>query len=271
MSAAWAVVTVELRRFLRDRSNIFFTFIFPFMLVVVIGAQFGGGASNGRVILTDDSSALGQRIAAELTERELTVEVSSADDARETLARGRADVGVLIDADDAAAFDAGEQMQLDLIPAASSSASAVAQLVQTSVDELDREQAGVAALVAAGVDQDDAAAAWQDAEERVPPADLVVVDVDEVSQAFAGVTGFDVGASSQALLFVFLTALAGSATLIDGRRHRVIARTLAAPVSVVSVVAGQALGRWVIALFQGVYVMVGTTLLFGVSWGNVWL
>ena len=271
MSAAWAVATVELRRFLRDRSNIFFTFIFPFMLVVVIGAQFGGGASNGRVVLTDDSSDLGQRIAAELTERELTVEVSSADDARETLARGRADVGVLIDADDAAAFDAGEPVQLDLVPAASSSASAVVQLVQAGVDELDREQVGVAALVAAGADQEDAVAAWQGAEEQVPPADLEVVDVDEVSQAFAGVTGFDVGASSQALLFVFLTALAGSATLIDARRHRVIARTLAAPVSVVSVVAGQALGRWVIALFQGVYVMAGTTLLFGVSWGNVWL
>ena len=271
MSAAWAVATVELRRFVRDRSNIFFTFIFPFMLVVVIGAQFGGGGDNGRVVLTDDSSALGQRIAAELTERDLTVQVSSADDARESLARGRADVGLLVDGEDAAAFDAGEPVQLDMLQASSSNAAGVAQLVQAGVDELDREQAGVAALIAAGVGDQDAAAAWRDAEEQVPPADLDVVDVDDVSQAFAGVTGFDVGASSQALLFVFLTALAGSATLIDARRHRVIARTLAAPVSVVSVVAGQALGRWVIALFQGVYVMAGTSLLFGVSWGNIWL
>lgn len=271
MRAAWAVTVVELRRFLRDRSNIFFTFIFPFMLVVVIGAQFGGGASNGRVVLTDETSALGKRIAAELTARELTVEVDPAAQARETLARGRADAGVLIEAEDAAAFEAGEPVQLDLVLASTSGSSAVAQLVRSAVAEIDREQAGVAALEQVGVGSGTAQDAWRDAEEQVPPADVQVVDTDEVSQAFAGVTGFDVGASSQVLLFVFLTALAGSATLIDARRHRVIARTLAAPVSTAAVVGGQALGRWVIAFFQGVYVMAGTALLFGVSWGNVGL
>lgn len=271
MRAAWAVTVVELRRFLRDRSNIFFTFIFPFMLVVVIGAQFGGGASNGRVVLTDETSALGQRIAAELTARELTVEVDPAAQARETLARGRADAGVLIEAEDAAAFEAGEPVQLDLVLASTSGSSAVAQLVRSAVAEIDREQAGVAALEQVGVGSGTAQDAWRDAEEQVPSADVQVVDTDEVSQAFAGVTGFDVGASSQVLLFVFLTALAGSATLIDARRHRVIARTLAAPVSTAAVVGGQALGRWVIAFFQGVYVMAGTALLFGVSWGNVGL
>src|SRR5699024_10156937 len=51
VSAAWAVTVVELRRFLRDRSNFFFTFVFPLMLVVVIGAQFGGGTSGGQVVL----------------------------------------------------------------------------------------------------------------------------------------------------------------------------------------------------------------------------
>lgn len=271
MRAAWAVTVVELRRFLRDRSNIFFTFIFPFMLVVVIGAQFGGGASNGRVVLTDETSALGKRIAAELTARELTVEVDPAAQARETLARGRADAGVLIEAEDAAAFEAGEPVQLDLVLASTSGSSAVALLVRSAVAEIDREQAGVAALEQVGVGSGTAQDAWRDAEEQVPPADVQVVDTDEVSQAFAGVTGFDVGASSQVLLFVFLTALAGSATLIDARRHRVIARTLAAPVSTAPVVGGQALGRWVIAFFQGVYVMAGTALLFGVSWGNVGL
>ncbi|HLS65234.1 MAG TPA: ABC transporter permease [Ruania sp.] len=271
MSAAWAVTVVELRRFLRDRSNIFFTFIFPLLLVVVIGAQFGGGTDSGRVVLTDDSSALGQRIATELDARDVTIEVAAAGQARETLARGRADAGVLIDDADAAAFDAGDPVHLDLVLASTSSSSAVAQLVQSAVAEVDREQAGVTALQQSGVDPGAAQDAWRDAEEQVPSAGVEVVDVNDVSQAFAGVTGFDVGASSQVLLFVFLTALAGSATLIDARRHRVIARTLAAPVSAGSVVAGQALGRWAIAFFQGVYVMVGTSLLFGVTWGNVGL
>src|SRR5699024_6291436 len=271
VSAAWAVTVVELRRFLRDRSNIFFTFIFPLLLVVVIGAQFGGGTDSGRVVLTDDSSALGQRIATELDARDVTIEVAAAGQARETLARGRADAGVLIDDADAAAFDAGDPVHLDLVLASTSSSSAVAQLVQSAVAEVDREQAGVTALQQSGVDPGAAQDAWRDAEEQVPSAGVEVVDVTDVRLAFAGVTGFEVGASSQGRLFVFLRGLAGPATLVDARRHRVFAGTLAAPVSPGSVVAGQALGRWANAFFQGVYVMVGTSLLFGVTWGNVGL
>ena len=37
------------------------------------------------------------------------------------------------------------------------------------------------------------------------------------------------------------------------------------------VVAGETMGRWAIALFQGAYIMLASRLLFGVSWGNVWL
>src|SRR5699024_4075162 len=162
----WAVTVVELRRFLRDRSIIFFTFIFPLLLVVVIGAHFGGGTDSGRVVLTDDSSALGQRIATELAARDVTIEVAAPGKARET--RGRADAGVLIDDADAAAVDAGDPAHLDLVLASTSSSSAVAQLVQSAVAEVDREQAGVTALQQSGVDPGAAQDAWRDAEEQVP-------------------------------------------------------------------------------------------------------
>ncbi|WP_341358216.1 ABC transporter permease [Georgenia sp. M64] len=37
------------------------------------------------------------------------------------------------------------------------------------------------------------------------------------------------------------------------------------------VVRGQALGRFAIAGVQGLYIMAGTALVFGVDWGTVWL
>lgn len=46
-----AIAGVELRRFLRDRSNIFFVFIFPLALVFVLGSQFGGDGPSGRVAI----------------------------------------------------------------------------------------------------------------------------------------------------------------------------------------------------------------------------
>lgn len=48
-----------------------------------------------------------------------------------------------------------------------------------------------------------------------------------------------------------------------------IPRMLAAPVSSGQAIAGQALGRFAIALVQGGYIMLGTALLFGVQWGSI--
>src|SRR5690625_210847 len=44
MRATMAIAGTELRRFARDRSNIFFMLIFPMLLVLVLGLQFGGGS-----------------------------------------------------------------------------------------------------------------------------------------------------------------------------------------------------------------------------------
>ncbi|SED72047.1 ABC transporter permease [Ruania alba] len=269
MSVVGAIAGVELRRFLRDKSNIFFTFIFPLLLVVVIGAQFGGGASNGRVLLTETETSFGQDLQTTLGGADVSVDPSSAGDAAEALARGRADVAIIISPEDVAAYDAGEPVEVEVIQASTNGALTTAQRVQTALNELATTRAQLTALTDAGADPDVAAQAVQTAEQEVPPLEVEVIDVNEISQAFAGATGFDVGAASQVLLFVFMAALAGSGTLIDARRNGVIARTLAAPVGTGSVVAGQALGRWVIAAFQGVYVMAGTTLLFGVTWGSL--
>ncbi|HEX9762567.1 MAG TPA: ABC transporter permease, partial [Acidimicrobiia bacterium] len=40
---ALAIAGINVRRLFRDRSNIFFVFVFPIALILLIGAQFGGG------------------------------------------------------------------------------------------------------------------------------------------------------------------------------------------------------------------------------------
>ncbi|UFU05537.1 ABC transporter permease [Ruania halotolerans] len=269
MRIVGAIAGVELRRFMRDRSNIFFTFVFPLLLVVVIGVQFGGGASNGRVLLTETESTLGQDLEAALTAADVTVDPSGAEEAGEALARGRADVAIVISADDVAAYEGGDPVQVEVIQASTNGAQTAAQRVQTALNELAATRAQVASLEDAGAAPETAEQALETAESTVPSLQVEVEDTSGISQAFAGATGFDVGAASQVLLFVFMAALAGSGTLIEARRGGVIARTLAAPVGTGSVVAGQALGRWTIAAFQGAYVMAGTSLLFGVTWGSL--
>jgi ABC-2 type transport system permease protein len=265
----WTVAAVELRRFLRDRSNIFFVFIFPLLLVMVIGTQFGEGAAQGRVAVAGASSTLRSTLVSELERTDLRVSIADEDDVREQLARGRADIGLILSEQAAADYRAGRDVTLSTLQGSSGSAPAVYQRVQGVARNLATRQGMVAALVGTGAGEDDARAALAQAQEGLTPPTVEVVDVDEIAQEFAGATGFAVGAAAETLLFVFLASLTGSVTLIQARRLGVMRRTMSAPLSTRQAISGQALGRLVIASFQGGYIMVGTALLFDVDWGNI--
>jgi ABC-2 type transport system permease protein len=98
----------------------------------------------------------------------------------------------------------------------------------------------------------------------------VEVSVTAVGEAiFPDTLGqFDLGASSQLVLFVFLTALAGSAALILTRQLGISSRMLSTPTSVRSIVVGESMGRFGVALVQGLYIVVLTLIIFGVNWGD---
>ncbi|PVU82619.1 ABC transporter permease [Cellulomonas sp. WB94] len=271
MRAALAIAGVELRRFLRDRSNIFFVFIFPLLLVLVIGSQFGGGGGNGRVAIAGSDTGLRSAVTAALKDDGVTVTLTSADVVRELLSRGRSDVGVFISPDAATAFDAGDDVVLETVTGSQQGTAAVLQRVRTAVGGLLATKGQVTALAGAGVAEPEAGAALAAASASVTRPSLEVVDIDRIAQEFSGLGMFDLGAAGETLLFVFLASLAGSSTLIQTRRLGVMARTLAAPVSTRQAIAGQALGRLTIAVFQGAYIMLATAVLFRVSWGNLWL
>lgn len=271
MRAVLTITGAELRRFLRDRSNIFFVFIFPLLLVVVIGAQFGSSATTGRVSIAGEDGPLRQAIVTELEASKSTVAFGDWDDIVEEVSRGRTTVGLRFPDGSNAAFAAGQPVELEMLPSSQSASIAVQQIVRAAVDKVELDRAQVAALVTRGVTTPAAESAIATARTQVIAPTVQVEDVDELAKEFSGLGQFDLGASSMVLLFTFLSSLAGSATLIQARRQGVIARALAAPVSNTQVLLGQAGGRFTIALFQAVYIAVATALLFGVDWGNLWL
>lgn len=268
MRPVLAIAGAELRRFLRDRSNIFFAFIFPLLLVVVIGAQFGASASVGRVSIGGETGALEQAITAELEAGDVVVATGDWADIVEQVSRGRTGVGLRIPDGATAAFEAGTPFSLEVLPSSQASSLAVQQGVRAAVEKVRLDRAEVTALVSRGVDAQAAETAVRAARAHVTAPTVRVEDVDRLSQEFSGVGQFDVGASSMVLLFTFLSTLAGAATLIQARRQGVIARSLAAPVSTRQVLLGQATGRFTIAMFQAIYIVLATALLFGVEWGN---
>jgi ABC-2 type transport system permease protein len=100
--------------------------------------------------------------------------------------------------------------------------------------------------------------------------ETIQVDVRSVGEAiFPATMGrFDLGAASNLVLFVFLTALAGSAALILTRQLGISRRMMSTPTPIRSIIVGESLGRFGTALVQGVYIMVLTWIIFQVNWGD---
>ncbi|MGC0142088.1 ABC transporter permease [Pseudactinotalea sp. Z1732] len=265
-----AIAGTELRRFVRDRSNIFFMLIFPMLLVFVLGLQFGGGADQGRVVITGAGGELRQGLAEELERTGTEVDgVAGAEEMRTEVARERAEVGLYIDAEAESDYASGQPGQIEMIAASGAGAPMVQQRVLTALGTLTGPRAEVAALTQAGVPPQEADAALVGAREAVAPVSLTVTDAGGQTNVFAGLGRFDLEAGSMLLLFVFLSTLSSAVTLIQSRRLGVQARVVVSPVSAGAAIGGQVLGRWVIAFVQGGYIMVASMVLFDVDFGNL--
>jgi ABC-2 type transport system permease protein len=265
-----AISFVEIRRFLADRSNIFFAFIFPLLLVLVLGIQNSGDQPAGRIALVGDDSSLRTGLLEAFEAADLEVEGTDAETMRANVAQGRQHVGVVVDPRAAAAFEDGGTVDLEIVTGGQTAALAVGQVVRTAAGSAMLRGGQEAALAATGASEAEVTGALDAAADRVAPARLAVQDTSEVAQELGSVTGIELVAGSMVLLFTFLNTLAGgAATLIQARRDGIVRRTLAAPVTSGQTITGIALGRLAIAGFQAIYIVAATRLLFGVDWGSL--
>lgn len=269
MRTSLTIAAVELRRFLKDRSNIFFVFVFPLVLVTLIGAQFGETGGQTRMAVVGEASELRTDLVAALEDDDVRAEVTGRGTALQEVARNRADAAILVDPGAAAAYEAGDPLEIVVVPSSQLSSRSAVQRVQVVLEGLSGRQGQLAALTDRGVEGATAREALDRARSEVSEPRLEIETSGELAEEFEGLGRFDFGASGQLLLFVFLSSLTGSTTLIQGRRLGVVGRTLAAPVTARGLVLGQVLGRFAIAIVQGAWIMLGSSLLFGVDWGDL--
>lgn len=268
---ALAIAGTELRMMLRDRGSVFFVFLMPMMLILVVGVAFGSGGDARVGLVVEDRGPLAARMAAELRElSDLRIRVVS--DAKALTAdveRGRLEAGVVIPDGYDREVRAG---------------SAGTVRFMSKENSLDGVRLGFRVQAAAGQEAERLKAARYAAEEgdgsldeTLARADRTASSVPEVAvetvtvgeeQIYAGAEQFDVGASQQLVLFIFLTAMNGSVAMIVSRRLGIAHRMLATPTPVRTILAGTALSRIGLALFQGLVLMVGSAALFGVGWGS---
>lgn len=267
---ALSIGLVNLKRMVRERSNIFFVFIFPIALVLLIGVQFGGGFAPVIALHQGDDSGLSDRVVATL-EADDSVEVRQFDDVEGVVGaveRGTVQAGILLPDGMEAKAVAGDQVEIGMISRPDGTGSQLQSLVAAAISEV-MTPVGAAqfAVVETGADFDRAFELATQMSEHTQPIEVVVSAVGEAT--FPATLGqFDLGASSQLVLFVFLTALAGSSALILTRQLGISRRMLSTPTPIRSIILGESLGRFGTALVQGLYIMVLTLIIFQVDWGD---
>jgi ABC-2 type transport system permease protein len=263
-----AIAGVNLRRLTRDKIGMFFVFVFPFLIILAIGAAFGSGFEPQVGVVTAGTGPLGQDLRDRLAQTD-GIRVRSYPDEealRTAIERGLTEGGVVLPAGYDDRVRAGETVPITAIARPSGSS----QELQATLEAVIAEQnvvirAARFAVAEGAADTFEAGLARAEAAAEVMPS-------IEVSRRTAGTTvlgTFESGAAQELILFMFLTSLSASSMLIETRRYGVSTRMLASPTPVHTILVGEALGRYAIALVQGLLIVIGTVLLFQVDWGNL--
>lgn len=268
---ALTITAVNVKRLVRDPSTIFFVFVFPMLLILVLGAAFGGGFEPKVAVLDEGNGLFSQEIVDEIVgdddfdgivydDRDLLIE---------DVERGTANMGVVVPADYDERLISGDVAEVEFVGRLDQS---VVQY-RSTIEAIVADQSAV--FRAARFVEAEGLASFDDA---VESAQLVAVGTPgtEVIRESSGESifgddlgQFDLGAPSMLILFIFLTSLAGSAALIHTRRLGVSRRMVSTPTSIGQILLGETGGRFAIAMIQGLFIMVGAAVAFDVRWGNL--
>lgn len=267
------VVTIavsNLRRLFRDRSSIFFVFIFPMALVLLIGLQFGGSFAPQVGILVQEPGPLTDRVLEGLSD-ESGIEVvpyDSEDRLLDAVERGFVEAALVIPPEFDRAISAGEAIEVGFVARPSGVGPSLRPVVGRAIQAALLPATAARFVADMGLaDFTKASATAEQVEGALPTVKVTTRTVGEA--LFPSTLGrFDLGASSQLILFMFITALSGGAVLIQTRQLGLARRMLSTPTSVRSILTGEALGRFGVVLMQGLYIMIGSLLIFSVNWGD---
>jgi ABC-2 type transport system permease protein len=266
---ALAIAGTELKRLLRWRANLFFLLILPMTIILLLGAAFGSNKARIGVVGGTSGQLATQLVAALRSAPSMQLSrYTGIGDLQQAVAHGTVDAGIAIPADYDSLLAQGAPVTVSYFARANS----VAQQLRATVESVVAAQNRVlsVARVIALERRTSLAAALPRAQAlaRATPPVTVTLSALGGGPYTTGSSRFTSGASTQLLLFIFLNSLSGAAWLIETRRLGIARRVLSTPTTPATLIAGQLLGRLAIALLQALIIVIGTSLLFGVQWGD---
>ena len=268
---ALTIAVVNVRRLLRDRTGLFFIFVLPVILIVVLGTMYGGRVAPRMGIVAADSGALGAELVDAIRNGSVKLELkepATVEALRAGVEDGTLEIGVIVPAGYDATLRDGGVAQVIILGQPQAAVSALREAVDAAI-------AGQAAAVGAarlavareGIPFDEALATARSVQGDMAG---VTVAVERIGEGiFPATTGaFAPGAQSQLVLFMFLTSMTAATQLILTRQLGVSRRMVASPVRIGTILVGETLGRFGVAMVQGLFIILLSAVVFGVGWGD---
>ena len=265
------IAGTSIRRVARDRTALFFLIVLPIVVIVIIGVTVRG-FSTFRVGVVDlGAGTAGRQVTTAMTQaNDLSVRhYPTVSAAAQAVATEEISAAVVLPAHMDADLRAGRRVSVPIVSEQANTTQQAAVEALTSVvsKEGARVQAALFAVSQVRGTTFDSGLAWAIQLQHSLPV-LSTRSDQVVSTANVLPEGFEYSAPTELVLFVFLSALAGGAFIIDSRRLGIYERLAAAPVSASSVILGEMLGFAAIAVMQSLLIVGVGALVFGVSWGN---
>lgn len=265
-----SIAEANLRRIGRDRTALVLTLVLPLVLILFIGqaTQRFETAPLGLFVGTDGP------LAAELADRLEALEgvqverYDSEEALRGGVRRGAVLAGVIVPEGYDERLGSGDRVGVSFVAEPRSFPAGLRTAVDAAVADHATElhAARFTALRYGGTVEAHLAEARELAA-STEPVDVAVETVGGGRSVSFG-TGFDYQAPANLTLFVFITSLATAAQVVETRRLGVTRRMLGTPTRAGTILAGEALGRFAIALLQGLFILVAGALVFGVDFGD---
>jgi len=263
--SALTIASYGVRRLLRDRIAVFFVFLLPFLIIVVIGL---GARDEEMLVGYVDGS--GDDLALELRERidaGENVELrsySGTESLLRAVRHGAVSGGIVIPP------GYGDDLR-----------SGRTAVVTAVLDQSDPGSTAVRTVVSAAVA--DQAAVVQAVLFTGETFDQALPTVANLATgALGGVTTTSTGDDpfgaldvlsyitfGELILFVFLSSMTGAGDLVEARRLGIIRRSYAAPVRAGSLLAGQGATYFGVALLQTLLIVGVTATVIRVHWGSL--
>jgi ABC-2 type transport system permease protein len=268
MASLWAFAAVVLRGTSRDRSSLFFMLALPVLVIVIIGATFGGEPriAIGLVDGGDGPVAAALVTALERADGLHVVRFDSIDGLRRAARRLTIAAGIVVPATLDRDLAAGRRGVIAFVPSPDAGATFAAR------SAVDGSLAAVA-IPATAARAVGAATGAPFAATFTLATDLVDphapnVRVTTVGRSRSTASRFSTVAPKNLVLFVFLNGMTSGWWIVRSRRVGILRRALAAPVTGGRIVAGLGIGSLAFTLLQTALIIVVGAVGFGVSWGD---